>query len=118
MITTPKSQAPTPQQRIEALRKLILSQTATMFGDYDAAQLELFSKEEWQEKGENEVSGEGAALTMFIGDSRWCDAINGYGSAEEEDRANKMLDKITAKLGFDWDLGGEDLLHFWFRRGR
>ncbi len=106
----------TPQQRIEVLRRLILDRTSAMFGDHDAAQLEMFGQAEWREKGQDDQSGEGAVLTVFIGDSRWCDAINGYASVEEEARTSRALDKITEKLGFDWDLGGDDLLHFWFRK--
>lgn len=104
---------PTRSERVALLSRLFFDRTAAMFGDSDVAQLKMFGAAEWRQKCED--SGEGAALTVFIGDSRWCDALNGYGAEEEEIRANKALDAISAKLGFDWDMGCEDLLHFWVK---
>jgi hypothetical protein len=107
----------TPKERLELLRRLFVERTAQMYGDDDSVGLKLYSRMEWHEKGEDEQSGEGAVLTVFIGDSRWCDALAGYGSVEEEGRANKALEKLTTPLQFDWDMGGDDLLHFWFCKG-
>jgi hypothetical protein len=103
-------------KRVELLTRTFVEKTEEVFGEDDASLLHFYDRNAWHIQ--HPRSGEQAALTIDVEETGWFGVLNGYESPEAEERANAFLDRVTGALGFDWDMGAEEIceygfLHFW-----
>jgi hypothetical protein len=113
-ITNPKK-LPLPE-RLKILVKAFGNETQRRFGQDEVPLLEVFIQGEYAAK--HPQTGEVAALTININETSWYTILTGCESPEAEEKANTFLDRVTGKLGLDWDMIAKDesevgLIHFW-----